>query len=79
MLLGGVILVAGMQLDIDPGDYLHGDQPVSFTVRRVIGRVGYDWVILDGHQRPTPTTPWRLRRLQVRVAALRRCLALGGI
>lgn len=75
MLLGGVILGAGMHLNINSGDYLHGDQPISFILRRVVCRVGPDWVVLDGQQQPTPSTPWRPRRLQVRVDALRRCLA----
>lgn len=75
MQLGGVILGAGMQLNINSADYLHGDRPVCLILKRVVCQVG-EWVILEGQQQPTPTTPWRPRRLQVRIAALARSLAL---
>lgn len=79
MKLGGVILGAGMVLDLSHGDYLYGDGRVRFTVERIVGtRTEWDceWVILTGMEKQPQSGPWRSRRLQVRVSALSRCLAL---
>lgn len=79
MHIGGIILGAGMVMDIGQGDYRHGDVPVSFTLRRIVSVHtvdGEDWVVLEGHERPDATHIWRARRLLVRVSALKRSLAL---
>lgn len=80
MLIGGVILGAGMVLDLEPGDYLYGEGRVRFTLERVVEtREDWDtqWVILTGYEK-APHGPWRARRIQVRVSALKRSLSLLG-
>lgn len=80
MHIGGVLLGAGMELDLTPGDYLHGDSLIRFTIEHIIEtrREGdTDWIVMTGMEHPSASTPWRSRRLQVRVAALRRSLQLG--
>ncbi len=79
MMIGNVILGAGMVLDIAPGDYLYGDGRVRFTIETIVGtrrEWDCDWVILTGIEKRPQDGPWRPRRLQVRVSALARCLAL---
>ena len=79
MKLGGVLLGAGMELTITPADHRMGDGPISFMLHRVVGlctEQGCDWVVLDGLQRPSPTTTWLPRRLHVRVDALRRAMGI---
>lgn len=77
MFIGGVLLAAGMELDLLPGDYAHGERPVRFIIERVVSRT-HEWVSLIGHERATATRPWRQCRVSVRVAALKRSLALKG-
>lgn len=79
MKLGGVILGAGMVLDIAHGDYLHGEGRVRFTIERIVGtrfNLDCEWVVLTGVEKRPNGGPWRPRRLQVRVSALSRSLAL---
>jgi len=79
MELGGVLLGAGMELSVAHGDYLYGAGRVRYLIRQVIEvrhEWNCEWVILDGMERPNATAPWRPRRLQVRVSALKRSLAL---
>lgn len=78
MQLGGVILGAGMVLEFDPGDYLYGDGRVRFTLAQVLEvrqEWGGDWVVLTGTEK-LPQGPWRARRVQVRVSALKQALAV---
>lgn len=77
MYIGGVLLGAGMELALQPGDYAHGERPVHFIVDQVIGRTA-EWVSLVGHERATATRPWRHCRVYVRIAALKRSLSLGA-
>ncbi len=79
MELGGVIVCAGMEMLLRPGDYREGHSTVSFLIIRVIETRtddDTDWLVLDGAERPTPTSPWRFRRIQVRISALKRSLSL---
>lgn len=75
MHIGGVLLGSGMIMNLLPGDYLFGDQRVRFMVGEIVCAEA-DWVILDGYERPTAASPWRLRRIRVRVTAIKRSLAL---
>ncbi len=78
MMIGGVLLGAGMVLEIAQGDYLYGDGRVRFTVETIVGQRrdwDCDWVILTGIEKRPHGGPWRPRRLQVRVSALSRSLA----
>lgn len=75
MLIGGVMLGAGMELRLEPGDYAHGERPVHFVIERIINRTA-EWVSLVGHEQPSATRPWRLCRVNVRVDALKRSLSL---
>jgi hypothetical protein len=68
MVIGGVLLGAGMVLELEFNGVV-----VSFTLRRAYS-FG-DFVILEGMQHPTPTTPWREMRFQVRTDALRLAVA----
>lgn len=80
MEIGGVLVYAGMQLDIAEGDYLYGAGRVSFLLGRVVEirrEWGISWVILTGAETPPSAPAWRPRRLQVRVEALKRSLALA--
>lgn len=77
MFIGGVLLGAGMELDLLPGDYAHGERPVHFVIERVVGRT-HLWVSLVGHETATATRPWRQCRVYVKVTALKRSLALKG-
>jgi hypothetical protein len=77
MLIGGVLLGAGMELHLQPGDYAHGETPVHFIIERVISRT-HEWVSLTGHERATGSRPWRQCRVNVRVAALKQALSLPG-
>lgn len=80
MEIGGVLVYAGMQLDIAENDYLFGSGRVSFIVGRVEEmrrQWDIDWVIFTGAETPPTAPAWRPRRLQVRVASLKRSLILG--
>lgn len=80
MQIGGVILGAGMVLDLHAGDYLTGAGPLRFVVERILGTRQQDsaeWVVLTGVEQPTPVSAWRTRHLLVRVSALSRCLVLA--
>jgi hypothetical protein len=74
MLIGGVLLAAGMELQLQPGDY-DGDREIHVIVQRVIGRGG-DWVSLVVLELASATSPWRVCRLKVKVTALSRSLTL---
>lgn len=81
MHIGGVILGSGMELSLEPDDYVGGTGRLHYLITRVVAlhvEHGAQWVILTGLVRPTPVTPWRSRRLQVRVTALKRSLGLVG-
>ena len=76
MELGGVLLGAGMKLEVREGDYLYGNGTVVFTISR-IGNVVEDWdgewVVLEGQEKQLHG-PWRPRAINVRVSALSRSL-----
>lgn len=79
MELGGVMLGSGMILDIADGDHHPGAGRIRFLLQHIRDtrtRAGQLWVTLDGLERPDATTPWRPLRVEVRVDALKRCLAL---
>ncbi len=80
MYLGGVLLGAGMELHIAPGDHANGPQPLQFLLTRVVGTrdgSGGSWVVLEGRERPAGAfTFWRNRRIHVRIDALKRSLTL---
>lgn len=79
MQIGGVLVGAGMQLLLRPDDYLHGENEVTFVIARIVeARYEWDcdWLVVDGDEQPTPTSPWRACRHQIRVSCLKRCLAL---
>lgn len=76
MQLGGVLLASGMVLEFGDGQYLYGDGPVRFTVETVVEtreEWGCSWVILTGLEK-APQGPWKPRRIQVRVSALKAAL-----
>lgn len=76
MHIGGVLLGAGMEMNLLPGDYLFGEIRVKFLIGEIVcAEAG--WVILEGYERPTTQSPWRARRIRVRVTALKRSLALA--
>lgn len=75
MELGGVMLGAGMVLNIAKDDHRSGGGRIDFMLLTV-GEIQGGWVVLDGEQRPTATSTWRTRRIEVRVSALRRSLIL---
>lgn len=80
MLIGGVILGAGMVLDLALTDYRNGPGPIRFTVDRVVATCradNADWVVLDGTEHPGPASAWRSRRVAVLISSLRRCLVLS--
>lgn len=74
MLIGGVLLAAGMELHLMPGDY-DGDREIWFIVEHVAVR-GTDWVSVVGRELASATTPWRTTRYTVRTTALKRSLSL---
>jgi hypothetical protein len=74
MLIGGILLAAGVELRLMPGDY-DGDREVRFIVQLIVGRGG-DWVALVGRELASATSPWRSCRHKVLVSALKRSLAL---
>lgn len=76
MILGGVLLAAGMELAVANDDHLNGGGPLHFLLQRIVEVQGNEWVVLDGQERPTPTTPWRTCRAVVRISALKRSLTL---
>lgn len=79
MELGGVLLGAGMELNLKAGDYLDGPGIVRFMIEKIVGtrqEHNADWVILVGRELPSATGGWRDRRIQVRVQALKRSLLL---
>jgi hypothetical protein len=75
MLIGGVIIAAGMQLNmkLSAQDVIGAGPAVLFTITRV---VAYDagWVALEGWMLPTPTTAWAPGHIAVRVDSLKRLL-----
>lgn len=74
MFIGGILLGAGMVLDLRPGEYRSCTGDLQFLHQHVVDTLhedGEDWVILSGLQRPTAVNPWRPRIIRVRVAALR--------
>jgi hypothetical protein len=75
MHIGGVLLGSGMEMILLPGDYLNGQQRLHFMIGQIVG-VDNVWIILDGYQRPTATSAWTSRRVRVRIAALKRSMAL---
>jgi hypothetical protein len=74
MLIGGVLLAAGTELRLIPGDY-DGDREIRFVVSQVVAW-GADWVCVAGRELASATGPWRTTRYRVRTAALKRSLAL---
>ena len=76
MELGGVLLGAGMMLQIQPGDYMCGDVMIRFTVLRIVEVCrdpGGSWVVLEGDVKH-PNGPWYRQRITVRVKALKKSL-----
>jgi hypothetical protein len=69
-----VYLTAGTALDITPADHL-GDDHVHLLISRVVG-VTADHVMIEGMQKPTPTTPWRERRIFLCRRSVKRCLVI---
>lgn len=78
MLIGGVMLGAGMELDLRPGDYRDGTSRIRFILHHIVGPScdTTQWIVLDGYDQPGTATPWKARRVHVRIAALKRSLAL---
>lgn len=80
MELGGVMLAAGMVLEVQAKDYLYGEGLVRLTVGEIL-EVREDWncqwVVLTGQEK-VPQGPWRARRIQIRVSALKTALSLTG-
>lgn len=77
MLIGGVLLGAGMRLHLRADDYLHGSEDVQFVLRNIDGvytQSGEHWIIMSGVLQPSPYAPWRRTRVQVRIRSLRRSL-----
>jgi hypothetical protein len=77
MMIGGHFLAAGDELHIAEGDYLYGSGPVRMVLRTVIAvreEWGHEWVVLDGQEKVRNNGPWRYRRLQLKVDALRKSL-----
>lgn len=82
MMLAGMMLGAGMVLEIDPGDYRADDDlPDNDMMRLCLRQVvevfdAWDgqWALMTGTQK-LPEGPWRERRVGVRTRALRRSLA----
>lgn len=74
MLIGGVLLAAGMELQLQPEDY-DGDREIHVVIQRVVGRGG-DWVSLVARELASASSPWRVCRIKVKVAALNRSLTL---
>lgn len=75
MHIGGVLIGAGMELDLAPGDYQFGENRIRFLIEQVVD-VHRDWIVVDGTARPTPVLPWQPMRLQIRVDALKQSLTL---
>lgn len=77
MVLGGVLLAAGTEMDIAEGDYRYGQGRVRFQVERIMAvreDWGDTWVVMQGNESPHHAHCWRPRRLQVRISALKRSL-----
>lgn len=80
MELGGVMLAAGMVLEVRPKDYLYGEGLVRLTIAEILEvREEWDclWVVLTGQEK-VPQGPWRRRRIQIRVSALKTALTSTG-
>lgn len=76
MIIGGVLLGAGMVLLLEARDYLDGRASIRFTVQQIVGTAnenGVEWVVLYGQQKPL-YGPWLERRIYVRVTALKQAL-----
>ncbi len=79
MQLGGVILGAGMVLELTDDDYLYPVGALRFTVQRIMATTvkdGEHMVLLEGVEK-VPEGPWRNSTIVVRVSSLSRCLRLG--
>lgn len=79
MQLGGIILGAGMVLELTGEDYLYPVGTIRFTVRRILGRTTKDneqWVLLEGVEKQPAGGPWRDSTVLVRVSSLSKCLQL---
>lgn len=81
MLLGGVLLAAGMELIIDAADQLDGRTTIRLLLHTVAGLRHTDdtsWVILSGTQRPHgDVTVWCPCTVHVRLSALKRSCVLA--
>lgn len=80
MELGGVMLAPGMILEVAQKNYLYGNGVIRLTVREIVGvreEWGCNWVILTGQEK-VPQGPWRSRRIQVKVSALKASLSMTG-
>jgi hypothetical protein len=75
MLIGGVLLASGMEMDLLPDDYRYGDNHIRFLIEQVL-EIKQDWVLINGTIRPTPLLPWTPQTLHIRVASLKRSMAL---
>lgn len=76
MEIGGILLGAGMMLEVQQGDYQYGEGPVRFTittVKTVTEDWDGHWVLLEGQEK-LPHGPWRVRHIKVRTTALKRSL-----
>jgi hypothetical protein len=77
MQLGGVILGAGMPLNIAEGDYLYGTGDIYLIIKSILSvheESGTEWVVIDGQEKIRNNGPWRYRKVQVRVSALKKAL-----
>lgn len=81
MVLGGVLLAAGVELDIANGDYKYGTGRVNFLVKEILEireEYGERWIVLQGHQRPGRHAGWMPRKIQVKVNALKASMILNA-
>lgn len=79
MYVGSLLLSVGDELQIAEGDYRYGSGPVHLLVRQILElreEWGVQWVVLQGLEPPNHAGPWRPRKLQIRVDALKRSLTL---
>lgn len=74
--LGGVLVGAGMVLNLAQQDYLFGPGEIRFTVGSVCEVDGTgEWVSLEGRAKKQDG-PWENRQIMVRVSALKKSLVL---
>lgn len=79
MLLGGVLLGAGMELAIAAADHRNGSDTIRLMLLRVVGTLyGHNthWAVLEGREHSPSTACWRTVHVQVRISALKRSLIL---